>query len=104
MLVQRQQPPRALGQDLERMLGRLGHHAKDSLDIVERHVLVKEIAHRVDEHAAGLCPPERLFQLMRHQTQIEALLEGMARHATEALSKGLGVAVLAARADLGAAA
>ena len=49
------------------------------------------------------CPAERLGQLLGDQPQVEALLVGMARDAPEPLGERLGVAVGAARADLGAA-
>src|SRR5260370_36072588 len=49
-------------------------------------------------------PSKRLLQLLGHESDIEALLKRMTRDATESLGKSFCVAVLAARADLGAAA
>ena len=94
----------ALGQDLVGVPVGLLHDAADGEDIVKRHVLVEEVAHGVDEDPARLGPEEGLGQLVGDEAEVEALLVGMAGHAAKALGEGLGVAMGAAGADLGAAA
>ena len=76
----------------------------DPLDVVVGNVLVEQVAHRVDEDHLRRAPPQRLRELLRDEPQIEALLVRMAWHAAEPLGERLGVAVLAAGADLRAAA
>ena len=66
-------------------------------------LLVKQVAHGVDEDHAGLLPRERLGQPLGAQGQVEAVFEGMAGRVSEALGQKLGVAVVAATGDLGAA-
>ena len=83
---------------------RVPHDPRDPEDVLVGHGLMKEVAHRVDEDHPGRPPLERLLQLVRNQPDVEAKLEGMPGHATEALRERLRVAVLAPGADLRATA
>ena len=65
---------RPLGQHLEGVPVGPFHHATNSLDIVVRHILVKEVAHGVHEDHLRCLPPQRLRQFPRHQSKIEPLL------------------------------
>ena len=64
---------------------------------------MKQIAHRVDEDLTRPFPAQRLFQLLGYEAQIEAMLKGMSRYATEAFGEHLRVAELAAGAHFRAA-
>lgn len=80
------------------------HCLEHLIDELGGKLLVEQVAHRVDEHAA-LAPPRKRFQkLVRSQCEIESVFERMARNATKTLGEALGVAVVAATAELSAAA
>ena len=78
------------------------HYVTNRGDVRGRHVLVEQVAHRVDEYSARPTPTKRFVEFLGDETQVEALLEGMARHTPETFRECLRVAELAARADLGA--
>jgi histone H3/H4 len=80
------------------------HDVANARDVVGWNVLVKEVAHRVDEDLPRASPVQRLLKLLWHESQVEALLEGVSRHAAETLREHLCVAEFAARAHLRAAA
>src|SRR5262245_37404929 len=71
---------------------------------MERHAFMEQIAHRVDEDHSRSAPGQRLPHLLRHESKVESLLVGMARHAAKAFGEGFGVTVLAAWTDRRAAA
>ena len=98
------QSGRSLGQNLVGVPVRSLHDVADGLDVVVGHVLVEEVAHRVDEDHFRRLPPQRLRQLFRHEPEVKSLLVRMPGHAPEPLGERLGVAVVAAGRDLGAAA
>ena len=92
----------ALGEHLEDVpIGRF-HGVEDAVDERAGDLLMEQVAHGVDEDHAGPLPGKRLRQPFGAQGEVEAVLEGMARHAAEALGQALGVAVVAAACDLGA--
>ncbi len=64
---------------------------------------MKQVAHGVDKNRARPFPLQRQIKSLRPQLEVEALFKRMTRHSSEPFSKGLGVAMLAAGADLGAA-
>ena len=76
------------------------HHVADGGKIVGGNVLVKEVTHRVDEDPPRLPPACWFIQLLRNKTEIEPLLERVARNAAKPLGEDLGVAELAAGAHL----
>jgi hypothetical protein len=80
------------------------HHAGHANDELVRHVLVEQVAHRVHEHAAARRPQERVAEFLGHETQVEALLVGVALHTAEAFRERRGVTDFAAGADLRATA
>jgi hypothetical protein len=47
------------GENLKAMLRSATHHVEHALDVFERDVLVKQVAHRVDEDGLRLSPPQR---------------------------------------------
>jgi len=64
---------------------------------------VEEIAHGVDKDHLRFFPAQRNFQGLRMQGQLEPVgVVGLA-HGMQTLRHTLGIAMLAARADLGAA-
>ena len=79
------------------------HHPADLLDIVIRHVDVKEIAHRVDEDFARLSPAERIAEFFRDESKIEALFERVIGNAAESLGESFGVTMSATGTDFRAA-
>ena len=52
---------------------------------------MEQIAHGVHEHHLRSGPKERFSQFFRNQTQIEALLVGVARHAAKSFGERFGV-------------
>ena len=89
-----------LGQNLEFMPMGIFHHVEDTIDEAEGDFLVKQVAHRVDEDHPRFAPPQRLFQPFGAELKIEAILKGVARHATEPLREPFGIAIVAAGTDL----
>jgi len=65
---------------------------------------MEEVAHRVHEDPARRRPTDRVAELLRYEPEIEAELKRMTFYAAETFGERLGVAMLAARADLRAAA
>ena len=80
------------------------HHARDISDVLIWNPVVKKIAHRIDEHALRAGPAERITEFLWHEAEIEAVLEGVARHTAKAFRESLSVTMRAAWTDLGAAA
>jgi hypothetical protein len=64
---------------------------------------MEEIAHGIDEDLPRGLPAERLPELFRDKADVEPLFKGVSWNATKALRESLGIAILAARADLRAA-
>src|ERR1039458_2421141 len=99
-------PGRALRQDLEGVpiLG-LAHHAEHASDEVERHVRMEQVAHRVDEDAPRLLPPQRLIETLRQTPHgpVEHAILGEAsvlREVTQPTrSEARGVAMVTARGN-----
>jgi hypothetical protein len=90
----------ALREDLEDMpVGRL-HHLAHASNVVVRDVVVKKVAHGVDEDFPGTLPANWVRQLLGHEPNVEALLKWVAGNTAKALRKSFGIAVLAPRADL----
>src|ERR1700722_4471745 len=83
----------ALSENLERVVVRPAHHIKDPLDVVQRHVLVEEITHRVHEDHPWTRPSHRLLQTLRPEAQVEPLLVRVAWNPAPSLGKRLGIAV-----------
>src|SRR5665213_1901976 len=93
----------ALRQHLKLVLCRELHDVEHRDDVLVRYVAVEQVAHRVYEDALRLLPFERLHDALSSERQVEAALERVAGHAAEALRERLGVAVIAAGANLRAA-
>jgi hypothetical protein len=89
---------RALGQNLERVPLGFPHDIEDRPDELQRDVFVKQVAHRVDKDHSGLRPTQGLLQSFWATLKIKATLVRVAWDASEALGKGFGVAMGAARA------
>jgi hypothetical protein len=71
----------ALGEDLKNVPVSTSHNVADARDVLEWNVLVKEVAHRVDKDLPRASPVQRLLELLGHDSQVEALLERVSRHA-----------------------
>lgn len=80
------------------------HYLRNGQDIFVRDSIVEKVAHGVDEDHFRVAPTKRLRELFGHKSQVEALLVGMPLDAAKTLGERLGITVLAARADLRAAA
>lgn len=81
----------------------LAHDSSNRGDVGRRHVFMKQIAHRVNKDLPRSAPSQGLTKFVRHEAEIEALLEGMAGYAAKPLCEGLRVTMLAAWADFGTA-
>src|SRR6266849_1968567 len=82
----------------------LKHHIDNALNIFVAHVVVKQIAHRVNEDLSWPSPSEWFVEFFRDESKVESLFVWMIRNATKSFRESRCVAVLAARADLCAAA
>lgn len=63
------------GEDLKNVPVGPSHGVANASDLVGWNVLVKEVAHRVDEDLPRAPPVQRLIELFRNQSEIGALLE-----------------------------
>lgn len=102
LLAQARQPIRPLGQKLEPMPVGAAHHAEHSLDERGGHVLVKEVAHGVDENDLRFLPAQRQFQDVIMDGEFEAVHVVRLPHRLQAKRHAFRVTVFAARTDLGA--
>jgi hypothetical protein len=93
----------SLGENLEHMLGALRHGLEYLLDEPKRHVLVKEITHGIHEHESRRPPASRQIEQIILQSNGESVGVTSLTHGLEAQRESLGVAELAAGADLRAA-
>src|SRR5271157_1890839 len=94
-------PRRSLGQDLIRVPVGFHHDIDDGGDVLVAHALVEQVAHRVHEDHSLARPAKWFGELVGNEAQVESLLIGMPCHSTEPLGERLGVAMSAARTDLG---
>ena len=78
------------------------HRVEHGIDEAARHLLVEQVAHRIDEDHARPTPGKRLAQPLRPKREVEAALERMAGHSAKPLGEALGIATIAAGADLAA--
>ena len=84
----------ALGENLKRMLRAILHRSKHPPDELQRHMFVKEVAHRVDEDQSRLAPALRQLDGVRMQCDLEALpIPGIA-HGLQAQRQALRVTAL----------
>jgi hypothetical protein len=56
---------RSLGQNLKYVPISLAHRVKNPANEIQRHVLVKKIAHRIDKNLPRLMPTQRLTENIR---------------------------------------
>ena len=68
----RGEPLRSLGQHLIGALWHVGDDVEHATDVVDGHVLVKQVAHRVHEDQPGRCPGPRDVEGIRVNRQSEA--------------------------------
>ena len=76
------------------------HNVANACDVVGWNVLVKEVAHRIDENLPWASPMQRLIELFRNESEIEALLERVSRYIAETLREQLRIAEFATRTHL----
>ena len=79
------------------------HGFKDFEYEIGGHLLMEEVAHRVDEDGTRLFPFQGKLKPFRPQLEIEPLLKRMTWHSAKPLRERLGVTMLATRADFRAA-
>jgi hypothetical protein len=75
------------------------HHLKYTLYVGQRHVVVKKIAHRVDENRLRLLPPERELKSIGVQRQSKPIRIFLLPHFLQAIRHSLGITVIASRAQ-----
>lgn len=80
----------------------LVHRIKHPLNEVCRHLLVKQIAHRVDKHSLGFLPGHRNDQRLGMKRDIKTMGIVLLTHCLEPMGKSFSVAMLATSTDLGA--
>src|SRR4051812_28861332 len=89
-----------LGEDLEGMPRTLTHGQKDLLDKGQRHVVVKQVTHRVHKDYAGRLPRSwSIDQIIVRGTR-ETVRVAWGSHGVESLCHSFRIAVLAAGAHL----
>lgn len=88
---------RALRQHLIGVSRRGVHRKPHFLDELVRYVLVKQVAHTVDEHATWLLPVVRLLKSLRSKNEIKSSLKVMAGDTAPPLRECLGVAMITTR-------
>lgn len=93
----------ALGEYLKGVPIRGLHRAANFRDVPRRNVIVKKIAHGVDEDSLWHPPSQRNIELLWNQAKVESVLERVPRYPAKSLCESFGVAVFAARAYFGAA-
>src|SRR5919106_5397724 len=76
------------------------HHVNNGEDVLVRHILMKQVAHRIDEDHFRCMPAQRFSQLLGYEPQVKSLFIGMTWNATETLGKGFSVAMHAPGTDL----
>jgi hypothetical protein len=75
------------------------HHLADAGNVVVRDIIVKKVAHGVDEDFSWTLPTKWVRQLLRHKSNIEALFKWVAGNTAKTLRKSFGIAMLAPGAD-----
>jgi hypothetical protein len=89
----------ALREDLEDMpVGRF-HDLADTGDVVVRDVIVKKVAHGVNEDFPWTLPAKWVGQLLRYEPNIEALFKWVTGNTAKTLCKSFSIAVLASWTD-----
>lgn len=89
----------ALGEHLKAVPVRAAHDVEDALDVLDRHIFVEEIAHRVDEDRLRLFPLQRKVEHLRLKRERKAVPIVRLPHRLQPLRHALRIAVLAPRAD-----
>jgi len=78
----------------------LVHSIEYLLDKVRGYILMKKVAHRIDEYHLGLFPLPRQIKNVRMTGQLEAVSVVRLAHRLQSFRHSLGVAVLTAAAYL----
>jgi hypothetical protein len=85
-----------LCQDLEDMLPGFAHGCEYILYKIKRHLVVEQVAHRVDKHDARLSPLKWRLQHVAMQRQPEAVPVAAISHGLEAFGQTFSIAICAA--------
>ena len=96
-------PRTAFGEHLEHMPVRCFHGIKHSVYKRCGHVLMEQVAHRVDKDHPAPLPFKGLVQSIRSKRQIKTMLKWMGRNASPPFCKTLGITIVAAGGNFGAA-
>src|SRR5262245_20657110 len=98
-------PPQTVGplrEYLEHMPVGLTYDREDAIDEEQRHGLMEEIAHGVDEDVSRLAPRERLVHHIRLQRDLETIAVARLAHGMKPQRHPLCITMFAPGADLGA--
>lgn len=76
------------------------HYVEDLLNIVQRDILMKKIAHRIDEDRLRLFPAKRPFEHMRLERKLETICIVPLTHRLQTSRHLFRVAILTARTKL----
>lgn len=82
------------------MLGAFLHCLKDAANEPQRHIWMKQIAHRVHENPSRLFPRVRQIENVFMERDTKPSPVAMIPHCAQAQREPLGITVLAAGADL----
>jgi hypothetical protein len=81
----------------------LAHNVKDFRDKIEGDIVVKKVAHRIDENCVRLLPMQRYFKGVRMRRNIETIDVIATARGFQTQSHTFGIAVLTAGANFCAA-
>ena len=93
-------PLRTLREYLKRMLWTQRHHREHLINRPIGQRLVKQVAHRIDEHASGLAPVQWIFEVLCYQFDFTGPLRMSIRDLDEAVERALASSSVFARGDL----
>jgi hypothetical protein len=96
------QPGCPLCEDLEVVPMGAAHHCEGLTDEILRDLFVEEVAHAVDEDPSRLAPAKGEPELIWMESDLKAIPVTRVPHGLQSPGEPLRIAVLAARADLGA--
>ena len=82
---------------------RLIHYIENPLNVFDRNVLVKQVAHRIYEDRLRFFPSKGQSQHMRLERKFETISIILLTHCLQPFRHSLRIAVLTAGADLGTA-
>src|SRR5579885_1271146 len=82
------------------MLRAVAHGGKHTADKLQRHALMEQVAHGVDEDQTRLTPAFRQIDEIGMQRDVESVAISVRAHRLQSMRQTLGITVLASSADL----